>query len=70
MSILCVEQCRYVHDIIIILFVQKYGRWDSTVYLTYVEAADADRREWEEIREPHEQDQIRENFDIFGHLCK
>ena len=52
------------------LFVQKYGRWDSTVYLTYVEAADADRREWEEIREPHEQDQIRENFDIFGHLCK
>ena len=40
------------------------------MYLTYVEAADADRREWEEIREPHEQDQIRENFDIFGHLCK
>ena len=46
---------------------QTYGRWESTVYLVYVETADADRREWEETRGDNEVDPIRENFDIFGH---
>ena len=32
------------------------------MYLTYVESTD---HEWEDVREPV---QIKENFDIFGHL--
>ena len=44
---------------------QTYGRLESTVYLVYVETADADRREW---GGDNEVDPIRENFDIFGQL--
>ena len=47
---------------------QLYGRWQSIVYLTYVESADCDRREWEDMRQPGELDPIKENFDVFGHL--
>lgn len=47
---------------------QLYGRWDSTVYLCYVEAADMDRRNWEDMKDPGEQDPIKEHFDVFGHL--
>lgn len=52
----------------ITLLLQLYGRWESTVYLCYVEAADMDRRNWEDVREPGEKDPIREHFDVFGHL--
>ena len=39
-----------------------YGRWQSSVYLTYVEAADKDRREWENTKQSNEKDPIKENF--------
>lgn len=48
--------------------VQLYGRWESNVYLTYVEAADMDRRNWEEMKEESEKDPVKEHFDVFGHL--
>ena len=38
------------------------------MYLVYVEAADADRREWEETKVASDVDPIRENFDLFGQL--
>ena len=38
------------------------------MYLTYVETADAERREWEETKEEMEVDSVRQNFDLFGQL--
>lgn len=48
--------------------IKLYGRWQSTVYLSYVEAADKDHREWEEMREIGEKNPIQENMDIYGHF--
>ena len=48
------------------VYMQTYGRWESTVYLVYVETADSDRREWEETKDENDADPIRENFDLFG----
>ena len=50
------------------VYMQTYGRWESTVYLVYVETADSDRREWEETKDENDADPIRENFDLFGRL--
>ena len=47
---------------------QTYGRWELTVYLVYVQTADADRREWEETKNSTDTDPIRDNFDLFGQL--
>ena len=51
------------------IYMQIYGRWQSHIYQIYVQAADSDRKEWEDIKEEDEEDPIRTNFDIlFGHL--
>jgi hypothetical protein len=64
----CVGYYSLATVIEVLIIYQLYGRWQSTVYLCYVEAADKDRREFEEMREVGEKDPIRENMDIYGHF--
>ena len=71
-------QLRYVYDITVVVdfssnhacccYLQILGRWDSQVYQTYVQSADLERREWEEVR-GYEDDPICQNFNILGQLA-
>ena len=49
---------------------QILGRWDSHVYQTYnyIDKADIDRREWEEMNVDVD-DPVKLNLNLFGRLA-
>ena len=47
---------------------QILGRWDSHVYQTYIDKADIDRQEWEEMNDVD--DPVKLNLNLFGRLAE
>lgn len=48
------------------IVVQILGRWNSTVYFTYVKSADKDKRDWTSLNIENTADPVENNMDIFG----
>ena len=49
-----------------IIYMQILGRWNSTVYFTYVKSADKDKRDWMSLNVENAGDPVEQNMDIFG----